>query len=112
MKYALTQLCRSLLVVVFPSKVTHQKTTKPIFQHWLIIAGVSVLAASSHSQNLVVNGSFESGATGWTFTGGLSILGPPALPAWGVDGTNCASLGGGDIPNSTISQTFTVSPGG
>src|SRR6185436_8982372 len=77
----------------------------------LTIPGL-LLALSGHAQNLVVNGSFESRAAGWTFTGGLTIGGPPDLPpAIGVDGTRAASIGGGDIPDSTLFQTFPVVPG-
>ncbi len=71
-------------------------------------AAVFVLVTCSHAQNLLVNGSFEYRALGWTFTGGLSILGPPSSPALGVEGTNCASIGGADIPNSTLSQSFSL----
>src|SRR5262245_50673843 len=60
----------------------------------------------------ILNGSFESAAQSWSFTGGLSILGPTAgLPPLGIDGNHCASIGGADIPNSTLSQTFPVVPG-
>jgi hypothetical protein len=72
----------------------------------------AVVSAPAFAQNLIVNGSFESGAGGWTFTGGLTIVGLPDLPpAVGVDGVRVASLGGGDIPNSTLSQSFSVVPG-
>jgi len=71
----------------------------------LTIPGL-LLALSGHAQNLVVNGSFETAAAGWTGTGGISILGP-----FGVDGTHCVSLGGADIPNSTLSQTISVVAG-
>lgn len=76
----------------------------------VIFAGAVALATCGNAQNLIVNGSFESGATAWTFTGGLSVLGPPSLPALGVDGTHCAGIGGADIPDSTLAQTFSVVP--
>jgi hypothetical protein len=68
---------------------------------FVIFAGTGRCAGQS-----LVNGSFESGAANWNFTAGLSILGPTL----GVDGSHCASLGGGDIPNCTLSQTFAVLP--
>ena len=70
-----------------------------------------LVLASGPLSAQIVNGSFESGAAGWTFTGGLSILGPAAFPATGTDGSSVASLGGADIPNSTLAQVFPVMPG-
>jgi hypothetical protein len=74
----------------------------------LYIAATLALAPCVDAQNLFINGSFEFGATGWTFTGEFLVLGPPIYPALGVDGTNCARMGGANIPNSTLSQSFPV----
>ena len=78
--------------------------------HLLVIAGVCARIACSNAQNLLVNGSFEFGSANWTYTGTLDITGPPNSPAVGVDGNYCVRLGGGNIPNSTLSQTFSVVP--
>jgi hypothetical protein len=75
---------------------------------FIVLSCLSSTLASAQ----ITNGSFEDGASGWTFMGGLTIGGPPDLPpAVGVDGSRVASIGGGDIPNSTLSQTFPVVSG-
>ncbi|MEZ6087261.1 MAG: cadherin-like domain-containing protein [Pirellulaceae bacterium] len=69
--------------------------------------------ASGPGANLVTNGSFESGAIGWTFTGSAGV-GTGYAP---TDGTNHVTFSGGDSPNTgivsqslatTIGQTYTV----
>jgi hypothetical protein len=80
------------------------KRGKRLLELFVLMACLSSTLAFAQ----ITNGSFEFGAAGWSSTGGLSILGPPALSAVGVDGTHCAGIGGADIPNSTLSQTFPV----
>jgi hypothetical protein len=62
----------------------------------------------ARAENLVSNGSFENGISGWQFSGGLSIIGPPAFQPLGVDGTHSVCIGGADLPNSWIEQTISV----
>lgn len=76
----------------------------------LVLAASLTQSVCSNAQNLLVNGSFEAGAAGWTFTGELRVLGPPTNAPVGVEGTHCAAIGWGDVPNSTLSQEFSLVP--
>jgi len=56
--------------------------------------------------NLIVNGGFESGETGWTITGNRFVIDstPPYVPS---EGSKFAVLNGGDSqPTAVFSQTF------
>ncbi len=58
----------------------------------------------------LVNGSFESGFTGWTATGNQVIQ--SAAPYAATDGTKLVGFNGGNsTPNGVLSQTFATSPG-
>ncbi|MES2660549.1 MAG: Ig-like domain-containing protein [Verrucomicrobiota bacterium] len=58
----------------------------------------------------LVNGSFESGFTGWTTSGNLNIQG--ASPYVPTDGTKLAGFNGGNLtPNGVVSQSFATSAG-
>ncbi|MEO7098263.1 MAG: DUF642 domain-containing protein [Luteolibacter sp.] len=59
----------------------------------------------------LVNGSFESGETGWTMTGNRLVYASDGSYV-STDGTNMLVLSGGSTtPNAVISQTFATTPG-
>lgn len=75
-----------------------------------LLALALALTAATSAQNLLVNGSFESGSAGWTYTGNLTLLPYPGHSPVGVNGNYCVTIGGGKVPNSILSQTFAVIP--
>jgi len=88
---------RSILLRVLPMKITS-----------LLVTLACVAAVDSCSQ--IVNGSFESGFTGWNITPGCFIIGHPGTQPIGTQGQVCADLGGGDIAGAMLSQTFNCEP--
>ncbi|MEO7098471.1 MAG: Ig-like domain-containing protein, partial [Luteolibacter sp.] len=73
-----------------------------------LIAAGSTVAYSSFS---LLNGSFESGETGWTMTGNYQIYNT-APPYIASDGTKMVILNGGQTPpTGQVSQTFPTVPG-
>jgi lysophospholipase L1-like esterase len=61
--------------------------------------------------NLIVNGGFEAGETGWTITGNRAVIDstPPYVPS---EGTKFAVLNGGETqPTAVFSQSFATTPG-
>jgi hypothetical protein len=56
--------------------------------------------------NLLVNSSFEREFAGWDTTPGCYIIGHPGTEPIGTEGQVCADLGGGDITDAVLSQTF------
>src|SRR5437867_2237678 len=73
------------------------------------IAAVGILAlAAPSSAQILTNGSFELGTTGWTVQGNAAVLSTYG----GSDGTNAMVFNGGDTtPNAVVSQTFSTTPG-
>lgn len=65
--------------------------------------------ASQAADAQLANGSFEEGLTGWTRNNTASDISPWVVP--GSDGTNCLEIGGGNVPGSIVSQTFSVAAG-
>lgn len=71
---------------------------------------LNIRSGSSQSGSAqLVNGSFEEGLTGWTRNNTASDISPWVVP--GSDGTNCLEIGGGNVPGSIVSQTFSVAAG-
>lgn len=73
-----------------------------------ICLGLIVSALAATAAPALTNGSFESGTTGWTFSGGASVMGGSGP---GFDGASWAWVGRRDAPSALISQTvsgFTV----
>ncbi len=69
---------------------------------------ISVTLASP--QEILVNGSFETGTYGWTTTGNQSVQ--STEPYQPTDGTRIVALNAGDLaPNAVLSQTFPTAPG-
>jgi VCBS repeat-containing protein len=70
------------------------------------VATVSITINDTDS-GLLVNPSFESGFTGWTFSGNQEIEFYPT-----TDGTMLVAFNGHDLtPNATLSQGFATTPG-
>ena len=68
------------------------------------------LAVNAPNAVILVNGSFESGFTGWTTTGNQTIQ--SAAPFAATAGTKLVGFNGGNTtPNGVLSQTFATSPG-
>jgi hypothetical protein len=66
-----------------------------------------VYTAPSNGQQLLINGSFESGYNGWSGTGNQNTTAPA-----GTDGTTAVQFNSGDsLPNAVLSQTFTTTVG-
>ena len=68
------------------------------------------IAVNAVGAGVLVNGSFESGITGWTVTGNHASA--SALPYTATNGTRLVSFNGGNqTPNATISQSFATVAG-
>ncbi|MEO5914515.1 MAG: Ig-like domain-containing protein [Luteolibacter sp.] len=68
------------------------------------------LSVNAPSSQLLVNGSFESGFTGWTPTGNQVI--ESALPYAATNGSKLVGFNGGDkTPNGVLSQSFATEVG-
>jgi hypothetical protein len=76
----------------------------------LAFAIVCALSGSAAAQNLLVNGSFENGYTGWTATGNqLIATNDGSHPA--SDGTSVVVLNPAlTVADAVLSQTFTTTP--
>ena len=72
---------------------------------------VTVTVSAETACHTFMNGSFEQGMTGWAFAPGTGLYGPPYVTSVGIDGNYCALLGGGNVPDAVLSQTFCVTPG-
>ncbi|MEO5712506.1 MAG: Ig-like domain-containing protein [Luteolibacter sp.] len=73
------------------------------------VATVSLTVGSPGSQ-LLVNGSFESGFSGWTATGNQFV--ESSSPYAATDGSQLAAFNGGNLTaNAVLSQTFTTVAG-
>src|ERR1051325_10635446 len=59
----------------------------------------------------ILNGSFESGLSGWTALGSVTVSGPPGQVSVGVDGSRVATLGSFDQSGAILSQTAGVIAG-
>jgi len=73
-----------------------------------------VIAGPAHADNLVVNGSFETGdITGWTESGNTGFMGVecPGAPFAGPGDGNCDLFAGPVGSNGTLSQLLTTQPG-
>ncbi|MEO5914296.1 MAG: cadherin-like domain-containing protein [Luteolibacter sp.] len=69
------------------------------------------LTVNAIATGSLVNGSFESGETGWTMTGN-HIVYPSDANYVAFDGTKMLVLSGGSLtPDAVISQTFGTTPG-
>ncbi|WP_295992342.1 PEP-CTERM sorting domain-containing protein [Rugamonas sp.] len=79
------------------------------------LMGLGLISAAS-AADLVTNGSFDGGNTGWTITDGAVSIGPLSAYAGccGVDGStypygpNAAFFGGGQEAGGTLSQTLST----
>jgi hypothetical protein len=84
------------------------QTTKRLKQLSLSLTCTLLFCTNSHA---LVNGSFESGLSGWTFNSGVVIspFVPSPFPA--SHGTNAVELGINNIVGSVLSQTSSVTAG-
>lgn len=70
------------------------------------LIGVISMPFFGHA-NILTNGSFESGLTGWTITGVNNVLLRTDANFPATDGHNMINFNGGQsVPNGTLSQTF------
>ena len=69
----------------------------------LVLAAVAVGAQEAQADPVFTNGSFETGTTGWTFSGAASTTSGGS----GFDGSHWAWVGRRDAPSALISQTVT-----
>lgn len=84
----------------------------------LLIASFLLLgSAGAQSAELITNGGFESGSTGWNFTPTVKFIpvtdyGPCCSP-FGIYpyGSQAAFFGGGNVPGGSISQSFNTLAG-
>jgi hypothetical protein len=75
----------------------------------ILAAGLALFVSGNASANLIVNGGFEDGLTGWTSSGNVSA--EAALPdSPPYEGTKIAVLGGMDGDSASLTQTV-VLPG-
>ncbi len=73
------------------------------------IATVTIIV-TPHVATTLVNGSFESGYTGWNFAGNQGIQSAALYAA--TDGSKVVAFNGGNLaPNGTLSQSFATTAG-
>lgn len=83
---------------------------------WLLhtVARLSIgllLCTCPRLMSQVVNGSFESGLTGWVASNvGIYVSGPPADRPTGTHGTHAVNLGVFSLPGSYVGQWVSVAP--
>lgn len=81
-----------------------------VFTRWLAVFGWLAVLTARLCAAPFVNGGFESGLTGWTAAGNVTVKsGSPVVP---VEGSSVAVFNSGNsTPNGTLSQQLAVSPG-
>lgn len=64
------------------------------------------------SQDLIINGGFEAGLAGWTYSAGANVAVQSTPPYVPTEGTRLAAFNAGNsAPNGTLSQTVPTTPG-
>jgi hypothetical protein len=77
---------------------------------WMFVPICALVMSVPARGNVLTNGSFESGLTGWTFTGNVLLRTTSDFPA--TDGQNMINFNGAQqAPNGTLSQIFPTVPG-
>ena len=94
------------VLTVYPSL---RRTYKFAVSYVLGVQPLPIVVGSTGT-NLIANGSFESGVTGWTTTGNLTI--ESSAPWSATSGNNLVAFNGGEaLPNGALSQTFITTVG-